>query len=193
MTYKYDAFFSYKRHSESDDWHKELKNKLEFWLSHELGRQAYIFLDTEDIKTGHRWRTKIAGALAESRCLVCIWSPMYFQSKWCVAEWRTFEERGETMNCDLVVPARFHDGQHYPQAAKDRQTSDFRNFVSTVPTFWETRSAAEFESLKLRPFTEELAASVLAAPEFSIDFPLIEDPDVQYITDRPKIGRIANG
>ncbi|WP_082152751.1 toll/interleukin-1 receptor domain-containing protein [Candidatus Rhodobacter oscarellae] len=192
MTYQYDAFFSYKRHSESDDWHKELKNKIEFWLSHELGRQANIFLDTEDIQTGSRWRSRIAGALSESRCLVCIWSPMYFQSKWCVAEWRTFEEREARLNCDLVIPARFHDGRHYPQAAKDRQASDFRDFVSTVPTFWETRLAAEFEKRKLRPFTEELAASVRAAPEFSGDFPIIDDPGAEHVTRRTAIWRISN-
>jgi len=47
MSYEYDAFFSYKRDRESDQWHEVVKNKLEFWLSPSLPK---IFLP------GRFWR-----------------------------------------------------------------------------------------------------------------------------------------
>ena len=50
MAYEYDAFFSYKRDHESDEWHERVKDKLIFWLKQELGRQDIrIFFDTEEI------------------------------------------------------------------------------------------------------------------------------------------------
>jgi hypothetical protein len=38
MAYQFDAFFSYKRDPESDDWHERVKDKLTFWLKQYLGR-----------------------------------------------------------------------------------------------------------------------------------------------------------
>jgi TIR domain len=88
MSYLYDAFFSYKRDTQSDFWHQMVKDKLAHWLRVELGQpEVKIFFDTEEIHTGDRWRQKIAHALTHSKCLVCVWSPYYFQSKYCVSEW----------------------------------------------------------------------------------------------------------
>ena len=107
MPYEYDVFFSYKRDSESYEWHKKVKEKLEYWLKNELGGlEVNIFFDTEDISSGELWRQKIKSALTKSKCIVCIWSPVYFKSKWCVSEWTTFEERSLVANRDLVNPAR---------------------------------------------------------------------------------------
>src|SRR5262245_40512338 len=108
MAYQYDAFFSYKRDRESDAWHERVKDKVIYWLKHELQRQdVRIFFDTEEIRTGMRWRQKLADALRHSKCLICVWSPLYFQSKWCVSEWQTFVERGNRLHCQLILPASY--------------------------------------------------------------------------------------
>ena len=103
MNYQYDAFFSYKRDRESDDWHEVVKNKLEFWLKQELERDdVRLFFDREDIRAGMRWRHKMVEALKRSKCIVCLWSPLYFQSKWCGSEWKTFVKREQLAMRPLV-------------------------------------------------------------------------------------------
>lgn len=189
MSYEFDIFISYKRHPKTDDWYIGLKEWLEPWLSQELQRDARIFLDQEDIRTGERWRAKLSDSLQKSRCMVCLWSPLYFQSKWCVAEWQTFRLRGTEFGSDLIIPARFHDGEFYPPSAKEVEARDFSKFTSVSPRFWHSDLALEFEQKHLREFAEEIRFAIEAAPEFDEAFPIIEDPDDGLMIQRPRIGR----
>ena len=192
MKYDYDAFFSYKRDEESDKWHEIVKNKLAFWLRQELGKQdVRIFFDSKEIRTGDQWRTTIADALKRSRCIICVWSPLYFQSKWCVSEWKTFEARGQTFKKDLIVPASFFDGEHFPKKAKDAQFLDFSEFASTMPSFWGTNRADEFETKRLRPFAHDLAKKIKNAPPYDEAFIVVEAAD-ELVADEETIGRIAD-
>jgi hypothetical protein len=178
MRYEYDAFFSYKRDPESDDWHECVKDKLTYWVKLELGRSdVRIFFDREDIRSGTRWHAKLAWALQTSRCIVCLWSPLYFRSKWCLSEWRTFAERSVRANRDLVLPASFFDGETFPAEARKIQASDFSNFASTMPCFWKTARAVEFEHKYLRPFARDLADMIRRAPPFSDSFEIVEATD----------------
>ena len=104
-----------------------------------------IFFDTEEIQTGTRWRQKLAEALRQSRCIVCVWSPLYFRSKWCVSEWMTFVRREDLAKRELVASASFCDGKSFPKAALDTTWVDFSEFASTFPTFWNTEPAVTFE------------------------------------------------
>ncbi len=192
MPYKYDVFFSYKRQKSTEIWYLGVKEKLEIWLEQELQRNVTIFYDTEDIRSGMRWRQKIASALSESRCMVCLWSPLYFRSKWCVAEWQTFEARGEQCNRELVVPARFHDGEHFPPSAKAVQRRDFSRFTSTSPKFWDSELALLFEQEELKDFAMEIAEIIKNAPDPDENFPVIEEPEPSLILAEPHIGQISN-
>lgn len=192
MSYKYDIFVSYKRHNKTNAWHLGLLEILEVWLSQELQRDARIFFDSEDIKTGDRWKEKLAEALLHSRCLLCLWSPMYFQSKWCVVEWQAFLEREERCGGGLIIPANIHDGTHYPNAAKAIQSRDFSRFASTSPRFWDSHLALEFEQDHLKSFAEELRQAILASPEFCNSFPLPEAPDQELMIGEAKFQRPAN-
>jgi hypothetical protein len=192
MPYRYDVFFSYKRDPESDAWHQKVKEKLEYWLRHELNRpQVEVFFDTEDIRTGQRWHHKLDDALKSSKCIACIWSPVYFQSKWCVSEWTTFEARSQSTGRDLVGPARYHDGDFYPQSAKDRQAPDFSEFASTISTFWSSVWAVDFEKQHLRPFARDIASLIRSAPDFDPDFPLVEAADNLILKPDIPIERIS--
>ena len=192
MPYVYDAFFSYKRDRESDAWHEKVKAKLEFWLKQELQRlDVQIFFDTEEIQTGMRWRQKLASALKQSCCIVCIWSPLYFQSKWCLSEWTTFLERENLTNSELVMPATYFDGETFPPQATNRQFSSFNDFASTMPSFWTTALADTFEREKLKPFAHDLAAMIRNAPDYDDAFPVMEAPDDQ-VEEAGTIGRPAN-
>ena len=192
MDYQYDVFFSYKRDPETDAWHEKVKTKLAFWLRQELERQdVRIFFDTEEIQTGTRWRHKLAEALRQSRCIVCVWSPLYFRSKWCVSEWMTFVRREDLAKRELVASASFCDGKSFPKAALDTTWVDFSEFASTFPTFWNTEPAVTFEKDRLRPFASALAAKIRNAPPFDGTFPLVEVPDDQ-VAPEGTIGRLVN-
>lgn len=191
MDYQYDAFFSYKRDPQSDIWHEAVKDKLAFWLRMELNQpDVRIFFDKEEIRTGVRWRQKISDALRHSKCLVCVWSPCYFQSKWCISEWWTFREREQIYQCDLVLPASYHDGDFFPCEAQDKQWADFSHYTSTVPSFWNSTLADEFERAYLKVFARDLAALIRGAPAYRDDFPIVEVMDNQ-IKGEDIIGRIS--
>src|ERR1035438_888841 len=92
--YQYDVFFSYRNHPLTSDWIARVVERLNFWLTEELGGQpARIFFDREGIRVGDRWPDTIREALKTSKCMVGLWSPSYFQSHWCVSEWRSFLAR----------------------------------------------------------------------------------------------------
>ena len=177
MPYLYDAFFSYKREPETNLWHEVVKNKLALWVKQEQGTPVSFFFDSEDIRTGTRWRQKLSFALKHSKSLVCIWSPAYFNSNWCVSEWKTFAAREQLGNWELVAPASFHDGEKFPADAKEKQFAKFNEFASTVPSFWRTESAAQFEQDLLKPFARDLARIIASAPPYDDAFPIIVVPD----------------
>ncbi len=191
MDYEYDAFFSYKRDRESDDWHKVVKEKLAFWVGTELGLEVKIFFDTEDIRTGARWRQKLANALKKSRCLICVWSPLYFRSKWCLSEFKSFLKREELNKRDLVMPASYCDGESFPPEAQSRQILKFDEFTSTMPMFWKTDSAFYFERDLLKKFAKDLAEMIRQSPPYDEAFPIIEASD-QEVCPEQTIGRVAN-
>jgi hypothetical protein len=190
--YEYDAFFSYKRDPLSNEWHEKVMSRLKHWIKLELNKQEIkIFFDTEDIKTGEKWKRKIADSLKKSKCLIAILSPAYFNSQWCLSEWKTFINREKDFSLELIVPARYHDGNHFPQEAKDIQSEDFSEYSSTMAAFWETKDAHEFEKEKLKAFAKDAAKKIDNAPPYDDNFLVITaGPD--DIHQLPPITRIAD-
>jgi len=88
--YAYDVFFSYKRHGLTADWTNNVQKYLKLWLSEEMQRPVTIFADVDTIEIGDRWPDRLKEGLKLSRCMVGVWSPLYFQSSWCMSEWKTF-------------------------------------------------------------------------------------------------------
>lgn len=174
MSYEYDVFFSYKHSPKSLHWHCEVKDCLEEWLTQALGgKPSRVFMDKEAIATGDRWRRSLQHAIQHSKCLVAIWSPAYFQSPYCLSEWQAFQKREEICNLGvqgLVAPIRYHDGEFFPQAAKEIQMTDFRKHTSLLPAYWDTRDAVVLGE-KIRVFAESVARIVNSAPPFDSNWP----------------------
>jgi len=176
VDYKFDVFFSYKRHSLTLDWTRMVHQRLKFWLNEEMDREALLFMDEECIETGDRWPQKLRDALRASRCMVSVWSPSYFRSSWCVSEWASFREREARLGLEshaLIAPLRFHDGEHFPQDARDTEWTDVTPWASTVPAFWASSRALELEDA-LKGFAGSVAAIVRRAPHFEADWPIVE-------------------
>ena len=175
MSYEFDLFFSYKRSPASNAWHAGLKNVLAHWVCEELDvEKIEIFFDLEDINVGSVWKAKIAKALCSSKCLVAVWSPEYFRSKYCVAEWLTFDKRSKATNRDLIAPASRQDGKFFPIDAKSLQFAKFNEYAIIATQFWETAYAVKFEVELIKPFARDVAKLIKQAPAFVNSFPVVD-------------------
>jgi hypothetical protein len=176
--YEFDAFLSYHRDTLILEWIIEVERRLRFWLGQELSREARIFVDRDCIEVGDRWPERLRDGIRSSRSLVGIWSPRYFQSAWCFSEWQSFRAREAQLqlgNHGLIAPVRFHDGEHFPPDAANVQCADFTEYTSTIPAFWQSQRAVDFEG-PLKAFARSVAAVVRRAPPFQADWPVVDAP-----------------
>jgi|ERR1039458_5314020 hypothetical protein len=189
--YEYDVFFSYKRHPLTRNWTKKVRDLFEYWLTQELGKpDVRMFFDEDSIETGQPWPTVLSEALKHSRCMVCVWSPLYFQSSWCLTEWRSFLERerlSKLPKYGLIAPMRFHDGERYPEEAKNTQSVDITQYATTLPGFWDTSRAIELEE-RLKEFSIDVARMIVEAPAFQRGWPIVpttpQAPVPQIVLER---------
>jgi len=57
--------------------------------------EAVGFFDQQDLELGQEWDPALADALQNSRTLVCLYSPAYFNSEYCGREWQVFDLRSD--------------------------------------------------------------------------------------------------
>jgi hypothetical protein len=154
--YEYDLFVSYRREGPtrnlSTPWLKEVVRRIEHYLSMELGdREPRIFFDEESVELGDHWPRALSDALLHSKCLLPIWTPPYFRSRWCMVEWQSFLAREQAVGletrkkCRLILPVAAQDGIHYPPDARDTQQFDLRSYYATTKAFWRTRRADQLD------------------------------------------------
>jgi TIR domain len=179
--YRYDIFVSYKREPTQRQlvtpWLREVLMRIEYWLRQEMGgRRVDVFFDEESIEVGDKWPDEIREALLTAKCLLPVWSPEYFHSKWCVAEWRSFLAREKLITdsgkvCRLIVPIKFHDGRWFPAEAQRVQQLDLSRYTATTQAFWSSRRADELDQEIMR-FAPALARVVSAAPPYEMGWPI---------------------
>lgn len=171
--YQFDIFVSYKREPVDDQlitpWLQKVIRRVLYWVKQELGgRETTYFLDTKTIPLGSPWPDVLRAGLIGSRCLFAVWSPEYFQSPWCVAEWRSFRARAEELGPayhSLVVPVSFHDGQHFPEDAQHSQAFDLSRYTATTEAFWATPRADELDTIIRVELAAKVAEAINLAPE----------------------------
>lgn len=189
--YLFDIFISYRRTPLVSGW---LKNHffpmLEQWLPHYLpvDKQVDIFVDWK-IETGAAWPQSLRQALSKSRCLLPIWSPEYFRSEWCLAEWHTMREREKLLNMQndenpigLTYPVVFADGEHFPEQAKTvQQKRDLRNWNCPYEVLRETKGIIEFDR-EVQVVAQELAGMLARTPKWSSEWPIVTPETISKIT-----------
>ena len=77
---------------------------------------------------------------------------------------------------------RFHDGEHFPQDARNVEWADVAPYAYTVPAFWSSQRAIELEDV-LKAFAASVARIIRAVPVFQADWPVVE-------TQAPLTGKI---
>ena len=96
-SYRYKAFISYRHQSPDQDiarkLHKDIENfGIPLSLKKALGIQKMgrVFRDQDELPLSSDLGDDIHAALEDSEWLICVCSPRYLQSKWCLEEVRYF-------------------------------------------------------------------------------------------------------
>jgi hypothetical protein len=129
MSYRYDIFLSYNRKFPHGQWVDEIFYPLFVpYLEDALNKDAKIFKDTKDIEAGSSWPQRLKNALAHSKCMVSIFSPSYFRSRWCMKEFTVMYYRQKQLGyltvdkpTGLIFPVNIFDGEHFPDYARELQ------------------------------------------------------------------------
>jgi hypothetical protein len=194
MPYENDVFLSYLTEKPCGTWvHEHFLPYFRHQLGNALNRRAEIFVDREGIHSGQNWPNRLKQALATSRCLVGIWSPLYFQSEWCRNECAIMRHRemklglGTTARPDgLLVGVRVNDGIYFPEYARDTHRADFEQFFVDGPGFSRSELHVDFQ-LAVPSFAEDVARVVRLAPDWSPEWltPPWTDEIIAHLTPPP--------
>lgn len=178
--YLYDVFISYRHRAPVADWVKNhffplLDQRLPDCMP--IEHAPRIFIDWE-IETGASWPAKLRQALKTSRCLLAVWSPEYFRSMWCQAEWQSMLQRQQVLGLGtethphgLIYPVVFADGEPFPPEAKSTQSKDLRQWNLSAPVFRETKDFVDLEK-EIQVLCAELAKMIHRAPDWQ-DWPVV--------------------
>lgn len=194
--YLYDVFVSYGRSGAGNvrSWvQNHFHPLLVNCLADEMPVDPRIFLDLEQDFGGY-WPAAIANALRCSRIMVPVWSPKYFTSRWCLAEWRTMMARervlglaSERQPLGLIYPVIFSDSENFPDEARYRQARDLKRWA--VPGE-EYRNTSGYVGLyeAVRDVAIELAKILHRIPPWQPGWPVIRpDPPLPPPVDPPTL------
>src|SRR5215204_5881319 len=139
--YVYDVFLSYRREGAPYTWVKDyLLPLIADWLPESLPYRPHIFVDERSILVGTQWEDELAHALKRSICLLAVWSPEYFRSPYCVAEWESMRVRERLLGLRpgqrrLILPVKFADGQWFPEPAQATRQIDLSPWAMPYAQF----------------------------------------------------------
>jgi hypothetical protein len=168
VAYEFDVFVSYRRYLMWPTWvHEHFKPVFEHYLGEDLGRQPRVFFDTS-LESGDQWPMHLAQALGRSAVLVPLWSKTYFSSPWCLAECSLMFKREQTLgyrvntNEVLVLPASIHDGDDFPEYARQIQYIRLNDYANVRLN----RNGQTAESMVdlIKSWTPRVARAVKRAP-----------------------------
>ena len=180
--YEYEIFLSYSRTGNVRDWVKNhFHPVLRECLVDLLPDEPRIFVDWEQ-EIGVNWPANFAHSLKRSCYLVAVWSPRYFKSRWCLAEWHSILKREECLGLateanprGLVYPVVFSDGVHFPPKARDTQAKiDMCGWAYPYKQFRETNDYLDFHQA-VNQMAAQICSNFADAPVWEDNWP-IEQP-----------------
>lgn len=182
--YEYDVFLSYSRMGGSPGWVlNHFRPKLETCLTDEIGYVPKIFVDQE-MTPGAVWPDELARALRHSRILVSIYSPQYFRSAWCVAEWRSMADReqllgltSKELTTGLIFPVLYSDSHNFPEYGRDRMWHDMKGLDNPEPSFQASPDWLEFHK-RMRRIARDVEQLLRQAPPWQPGWP-VQRPEVE--------------
>jgi hypothetical protein len=175
--YKYDVFLSYSRKGGSPGWvHNHFLPKLRDCLIDEIGYTPTVFVD-QHMDAGAVWPDDLEHALAHSKILVAVYSPQYFRSDWCVAEWKSMAAREQLLGLasreltrGLIFPILYSDSHNFPEYGKERMWHDMKGLDSPDPMFQQSLDWLEFHR-RMRTIAADVEQMLRQVPPWRPDWP----------------------
>ena len=128
MDYHYKAFISYRHFTPDQEIAKKLHMYIENYtvpskLKKKLGirRMGRVFRDQEELPLSANLGDDIHAALEQSEWLICICSPRYLESRWCMEELRYFLSLGRRDHV-LTVLAEGEPDTAFPDSLRTIET-----------------------------------------------------------------------
>jgi TIR domain len=181
--YVFDVFISYCRDGSAQRWlMNHFHQKLKECLADQIAPAPRIFVD-RSMPKGVSWPSEIAKALRHTKILIPLFTPPYFTSKWCMAEWQTMQAREAVLGLRtderpqaLVYPVLYSDSDNFPEEAKNLSRWDFKKLSTPEPVFQESKDWVLFHH-KVTELAEDLVELLKEVPEWQPDWPVIEKPN----------------
>ena len=182
--YVHDIFISYRHAGPAHTWVTEyFFPLLKDWLPEHMPpdyqiSENSIFTDTQ-VETGTSWPIRLVEALRTSRCLLPIWSPQYFRSKWCMAELHTMLEREKILGMrkghnwsGIIYPVIFKSACLIPPEYRTIQYEDLSHWGINASSFKDSSEYLHLES-GVQKICEKLRPMILGAPDWQDTWPTV--------------------
>ncbi len=177
MVYEYDVFLSYTTEYPFGTWvHETFLPLFKPYLKNAINREVNIFIDKQEISSGDAIPERIKRALSHSKCMVAMWSPSFFHSKWCMSECAIMLHRENKLGyrtiknpTGLVIPVNVFDGDNFPEFTKNIKWLDCKNFTRVGEGFKKTERYVDFQDLLIR-WVDDVANSIKNAPHWSVEW-----------------------
>ncbi len=150
--YDYKAFISYRHVSPDQEIAKKLHTQIETYgipasLKKSLGisRMGRVFRDQEELPLSSNLGDDIHQALEHSEWLICICSPRYLESKWCLEELNYFSSLGREDHI-LTILTEGDPSEAFPDRLRYKEVDGKR--VEIEPLAADVRAESLSASLK---------------------------------------------
>jgi len=189
--YQFDLFISYSRHGSVQKWLlNHFYPKLVDCLADQFAPAPKVYFD-KTMPRGVNWPSHLQYALRHSKIMVQLLTPPYFESPWCMAEWRSMQERQRVLGLansgtpqGLVYSILYSDSENFPPEGREIAWWDFKEFAHPDPVFQESRDFIHFHR-SVADMARDLVQLLKQVPEWQSDWPIIEKPDPVLIPPPP--------
>lgn len=189
--YKFDVFISYSRRGSAPKWlMNHFYPKFLDCLVDEFAPAPKVFLDT-GIPHGSHWPEALRKALLHSKIMVAVLTPPYWESSWCMAEWKSMRAREKKLGLTgverpqgLIYPILYSDSDNFPEEGLELAWWDFKQLAVPEPAFQESRAWPDFH-WKVNALVQDIVQLLPQVPEWRPDWPIAERPDPVLMPSPP--------
>ncbi|GAB3444007.1 TIR domain-containing protein [Actinophytocola sediminis] len=189
--YKFDVFISYSRRGNVQKWLlNHFYPKLQDCLADQLAPAPTVYIDRL-MPHGVHWPSSLKKALRHTKIMIPVLTPQYFESRWCMAEWRSMREREKLLGlADLEIPQSlrypilYADSQNFPDEGRELAWQDFKEHSMPDPGFQDSREYVPFHR-RVVTLAEDLAELLVQVPAWQPDWPLIDLEGPYHIPPPP--------
>lgn len=189
--YKFDVFISYARRGSVQKWLlNHFHSKLVECLEDQLAPAPKVYLDRTMPKAVH-WPSNLQNALRHSKIMLQLLTPWYFESQWCMAEWKSMLARQEALgiaNTDrsqgLVYSILYSDSENFPNEGREVAWWDFKPFANPDPVYQTTGEYVGFHR-EVTKLAADLVQLLQQVPPWQPDWPVVIPPDPVLLPPPP--------